>query len=83
MEIWDTFVPYMEVSRHPAHDEKIHNVPTLLFFPLLFRRGRQLQLQLQSPRIVVVVVVVAPGETIQSQQQLQSPRIVVVQYVDG
>ena len=39
------FVPYMEVSLHPARDENTHIVPTLLFFPLfffavlLFRRG--------------------------------------------
>ena len=30
------FVPYLEVSLHPARDENTHIVPTLLFFPLFF-----------------------------------------------
>ena len=30
------FVPYMKVLLFQAHDEKIHNVPTLLFFTLFF-----------------------------------------------
>ena len=30
------FVPYMKVLLFPAHDKKIHNVPTLLFFTLFF-----------------------------------------------
>jgi hypothetical protein len=35
MEVMDRFVPYMEVSLHPAYD---NDVPTLLFFLLNFSR---------------------------------------------
>jgi hypothetical protein len=33
MEVMDRFVPYMEVSLHPAYD---NDVPTLLFSPYFF-----------------------------------------------
>ena len=36
MEVWDTFVPYLEVSLHPAYDETRPHCSYPLIFPQFF-----------------------------------------------
>ena len=74
MEVMDRFVPYMEVSLHPAYD---NDVPTLLFSPYFFlscllfcQEGRQCRAACRLGRVNMAMADEADVEFVSNIKEL-------------